>query len=87
MNATDVSPSDPTAWVLLKLCYKELRQTEAVSRRKEVQGCGEIGFGQLGVKKGDYVVKATLSFLKRLKVYQQKLSLCLHFHIAITAIS
>lgn len=35
VNAADVSPSDSTAWILLKLCYEELRQTKP-SRRNEV---------------------------------------------------
>lgn len=51
MNLADVSPSDSTARILLKLCHRQLRQTEAVSGRNEGQGCGGIGFGQLGGKK------------------------------------
>lgn len=88
MDRGDFCPNDLIAWILLKLAYKELRQTVAVSRRNEVQGCGGIGFEQLGVQKGYYIVKATLSFFSKASYsYQQKLSLCLHFHIAIIPIS
>lgn len=65
VNVADVSPSDSVAWILLKLGHKELRKTAAVSRRNEMQRCGGIGFGQLGVQKGDYIVKAILSFFSK----------------------
>lgn len=65
VDVADVSPSDSIAWILLKWGHTLLRQTAAVSRRNEVQGCGGIGFGQLGVQKGDYIVKAILSFFSK----------------------
>lgn len=87
MKVADVFPSDSTVWILLKVCHKEPRGTEAVRRKKEGQRCGGRGFGQLAAKKGGYIFKATLSFLKHLRVYRQKLSLCLLIHTANIAIS